>query len=130
MAMSTLGALSISTLRVNQTSGRPLYKQIAQELWYEAPLPSLTAAKAIDGRTVALGSFSKTVFPSPNLGFVVVPKQIISQVRKLLSVATESTLSWSQLLFVEFVAGGFRLAWMLEQIFACRYSRKSNGGYW
>jgi GntR family transcriptional regulator/MocR family aminotransferase len=69
------------------------------------PLPSLQGLDAA-GRVIYLGTFSKTLFPSLRLGFVVLPPELVEPFRRARSVVDGHSPVSEQAVLAEFIAGG------------------------
>jgi len=69
------------------------------------PLPSLQGLDAA-GRVIYLGTFSKTLFPSLRLGFVVLPPELVDPFRRARSVVDGHSPVSEQAVLAEFIAGG------------------------
>jgi GntR family transcriptional regulator/MocR family aminotransferase len=69
------------------------------------PLPSLQGLDPA-GRVIYLGTFSKTLFPSLRLGFVVLPPELVDPFRRARSVVDGHSPVSEQAVLAEFIAGG------------------------
>jgi GntR family transcriptional regulator/MocR family aminotransferase len=69
------------------------------------PLPSLQGLDAA-GRVIYLGTFSKTLFPSLRLGFVVLPPELVDPFRRARAVVDGHSPVSEQAVLAEFIAGG------------------------
>jgi GntR family transcriptional regulator / MocR family aminotransferase len=69
------------------------------------PLPSLQGLDAA-GRVIYLGTFSKTLFPSLRLGFVVLPPELVEPFRRARTVVDGHSPVSEQAVLAEFIAGG------------------------
>jgi len=69
------------------------------------PLPSLQGLDAA-GRVIYLGTFSKTLFPSLRLGFVVLPRELVEPFRRARSVVDGHSPVSEQAVLAEFIADG------------------------
>ena len=69
------------------------------------PIPSLQGLG--DGEnTIYVGSFSKVVFPSLSMGYVIVPKSMTDVVAKSLSLSSRPPATMDQMVLTDFIAGG------------------------
>lgn len=71
----------------------------------DQPLPTL---KSIDtnGRVVYVGTFSKTLFPSLRLGFLVAPAGMVDVISTLFSAALSGVPTWPQAIVADFIDEG------------------------
>src|SRR6185295_16271833 len=69
------------------------------------PIPCLHGLDA-DGRVIYVGSFSKTLFPSLRLGFLIVPKALVAALVAARTVADQSPPVLDQLTLADFIAEG------------------------
>jgi GntR family transcriptional regulator/MocR family aminotransferase len=69
------------------------------------PLPSLQGLDAA-GRVIYLGTFSKTLFPSLRLGFVVLPPELVDPFRRARAVVDGHSPVSEQAVLAEFIAEG------------------------
>jgi GntR family transcriptional regulator/MocR family aminotransferase len=69
------------------------------------PLPSLQGLDR-SGRVIYMGSFSKTLFPSLRLGFVVLPPALVEPFRRVRSVVDGHSPLLEQAVLAEFIAEG------------------------
>ena len=69
------------------------------------PLPCLQALDA-EGRVIYVGSFSKTLFPSLRLGFLVVPPGLVDPVTAARCAADLHTPTLLQSVLADFIEGG------------------------
>ena len=69
------------------------------------PLPSLQGLDPA-GRVIYLGTFSKTLFPSLRLGFVVLPPELVDPFRRARAVVDGHSPVSEQAVLAEFIAGG------------------------
>lgn len=69
------------------------------------PLPTL---KSIDtnGRVIYVGTFSKTLFPSLRLGFLVVPASMVDVMSIIFSAALSGVPTWPQAIVADFIDEG------------------------
>ncbi len=69
------------------------------------PLPTL---KSIDtkGRVIYVGTFSKTLFPSLRLGFVVAPASMVDAMSAIFSSALSGVPTWPQAVVADFIDEG------------------------
>ncbi|MEL7281190.1 MAG: PLP-dependent aminotransferase family protein [Pseudomonadota bacterium] len=70
------------------------------------PLPTL---KSIDtqNRVIYVGTFSKTLFPSLRLGFLVAPPALVEPLRTLAKSFLSGTPTWPQAVVADFINEGF-----------------------
>ena len=70
------------------------------------PLPTL---KSIDtqNRVIYVGTFSKTLFPSLRLGFLVAPPALVDPLRTLAKSFLSGTPTWPQAVVADFINEGF-----------------------
>ncbi|MEL6412114.1 MAG: PLP-dependent aminotransferase family protein [Pseudomonadota bacterium] len=70
------------------------------------PLPTL---KSIDTRhrVIYVGTFSKTLFPSLRLGFLLAPPALVDPLRKLAKSFLSGTPTWPQAVVADFINEGF-----------------------
>ncbi|MEM1364068.1 MAG: PLP-dependent aminotransferase family protein, partial [Pseudomonadota bacterium] len=70
------------------------------------PLPTL---KSIDtqNRVIYVGTFSKTLFPSLRLGFLLAPPALVDPLRTLASSSLSGTPTWPQAVVADFINEGF-----------------------
>jgi len=71
----------------------------------QKPLPSLQGLDPA-GRVIYLGTFSKTLFPSLRLGFVVLPPELVDPFRRARAVVDGHSPVSEQAVLAEFIAGG------------------------
>ena len=90
----------------NQTGGLIFEDDYDSEYRYSnRPIPSLQGLG--DGeQTIYVGSFSKVVFPSLSMGYVVVPKSMISVVKKSLGLWSRPPSTIDQMILTDFIAEG------------------------
>ncbi len=69
------------------------------------PLPSLQGLDQ-SGRVIYMGSFSKTLFPSLRLGFMVLPNDLVEPFRRARSVLDVHSPLFEQAVLADFVAEG------------------------
>lgn len=71
----------------------------------DQPLPTL---KSIDtsGRVIYVGTFSKTLFPSLRLGYLVAPESMVDSVSGIFSAALSGVPTWPQAVVADFVDEG------------------------
>lgn len=69
------------------------------------PLPALQGLDP-HGRVLFTGSFSKVLFPSLRLGYLVVPEALVERVRAVLSITTRHAPVLDQAVLADFIAGG------------------------
>jgi len=69
------------------------------------PLPSLQGLDPA-GRVVYMGSFSKTMFPSLRLGFIVLPLELVEAFRRARSVIDGHSPMTEQAVLADFIAEG------------------------
>ena len=69
------------------------------------PLPSLQGLDTA-GRVVYIGSFSKTMFPSLRLGFLVLPPELVEAFRRARSVIDGHSPMTEQAALADFIAAG------------------------
>jgi GntR family transcriptional regulator/MocR family aminotransferase len=69
------------------------------------PLPTL---KSIDthGRVIYVGTFSKTLFPSLRLGFMVVPDSMVEVISAIFTSALSGVPTWPQAVVADFIDEG------------------------
>ncbi|MEQ8306353.1 MAG: PLP-dependent aminotransferase family protein [Hoeflea sp.] len=72
----------------------------------DQPLPTL---KSIDtnGRVIYVGTFSKTLFPSLRLGFMVAPESMVDAVSRVFSAALSGVPTWPQAVVADFIDEGY-----------------------
>jgi GntR family transcriptional regulator/MocR family aminotransferase len=70
-----------------------------------SPVPSLHGLDA-DGRVLYVGTFSKSLFPSLRLGFVVVPPPLIDTLLAASRAAAQQPPMLEQMVLTDFIAGG------------------------
>lgn len=74
------------------------------------PLPSLQGLDAEDGarnaRAIYIGSFSKTLFPSLRIGFLVVPSELVDSFAAARAVIDRQSPTVEQAVLAEFIANG------------------------
>lgn len=72
----------------------------------DQPLPTL---KSIDthGRVIYVGTFSKTLFPSLRLGFLVAPDSMVEAITALFSAALSGVPTWQQAVVADFIDEGY-----------------------
>ena len=74
------------------------------------PLPSLQGLEAEDnardGRVIYIGSFSKTLFPSLRIGFLVVPSMLVDTFGAARAVLDRQSPTVEQAVLAEFIAAG------------------------
>ena len=71
-----------------------------------APYPPI-AAFDTSGSTIYLGSFTKVIYPGFNLGYMVVPKNLIKVFESIKLLDNHHTSEVHQVIVAEFIAGGF-----------------------
>lgn len=69
------------------------------------PIPCLHGLDR-DGRVVYVGTFSKTLFPSLRLGFVIVPEELSPVVQRARQASDLHPATGTQAVLAEFLAGG------------------------
>ncbi|WP_417408179.1 PLP-dependent aminotransferase family protein [Hoeflea sp.] len=71
----------------------------------DQPLPTL---KSIDtnGRVIYVGTFSKTLFPSLRLGFMVAPASMVDAMSSIFSSALSGVPTWPQAIVADFIDEG------------------------
>ena len=71
----------------------------------DQPLPTL---KSIDthGRVIYVGTFSKTLFPSLRLGFLVAPNSMVEAMSTLFTSALSGVPTWPQAVVADFIDEG------------------------
>jgi GntR family transcriptional regulator / MocR family aminotransferase len=69
------------------------------------PLPALQGLDA-NGRVIYVGSFSKTLFPSLRLGFVVLPPQLVESFRRARSIVDGHSAMLDQAVLADFISEG------------------------
>ncbi|MBC7284178.1 aminotransferase class I/II-fold pyridoxal phosphate-dependent enzyme, partial [Hoeflea sp.] len=71
----------------------------------DQPLPTL---KSIDthGRVIYVGTFSKTLFPSLRLGFLVAPASMVEAMMTVFSSALSGVPTWPQAVVADFIDEG------------------------
>lgn len=71
----------------------------------DQPLPTL---KSIDtnGRVIYVGTFSKTLFPSLRLGFIVAPASMVEAMSGIFSAALSGVPTWPQAIVADFIDEG------------------------
>lgn len=71
----------------------------------DQPLPTL---KSIDtnGRVIYVGTFSKTLFPSLRLGYLVAPESMVDAVSGIFSAALSGVPTWPQAVVADFIDEG------------------------
>jgi len=71
----------------------------------DQPLPTL---KSIDtnGRVIYVGTFSKTLFPSLRLGFLVAPASMVDAMSTIFSAALSGVPTWPQAIVADFIDEG------------------------
>jgi GntR family transcriptional regulator/MocR family aminotransferase len=71
----------------------------------DQPLPTL---KSIDtnGRVIYVGTFSKTLFPSLRLGFLVAPASMAEAISSIFSAALSGVPTWPQAVVADFIDEG------------------------
>jgi GntR family transcriptional regulator/MocR family aminotransferase len=71
----------------------------------DQPLPTL---KSIDtnGRVIYVGTFSKTLFPSLRLGFLVAPASMVEAMSTIFSAALSGVPTWPQAIVADFIDEG------------------------
>jgi GntR family transcriptional regulator / MocR family aminotransferase len=69
------------------------------------PLASLQGLDAA-GRTIYIGSFSKTIFPGLRLGYLVAPPNLVEPIVAALTLASRHPPALDQVVLAEFLAGG------------------------
>lgn len=71
----------------------------------DQPLPTL---KSIDtnGRVIYVGTFSKTLFPSLRLGFLVAPAPMVDAMTGMFSAALSGVPTWPQAVVADFIDEG------------------------
>lgn len=69
------------------------------------PLPSLQGLD-ISGRVIYVGTFSKTLFPSLRLGFMVLPPELVESFRRARSVVDGHSPLTEQVVLADFIAEG------------------------
>lgn len=71
----------------------------------DQPLPTL---KSIDtnGRVIYVGTFSKTLFPSLRLGFLVAPASMVDSMSTIFSAALSGVPTWPQAIVADFIDEG------------------------
>ncbi len=69
------------------------------------PLPSLQGLDSA-GRVVYMGSFSKTMFPSLRLGFIVLPTELVEAFRRARSVIDGHSPMTEQAVLADFISEG------------------------
>lgn len=70
-----------------------------------APLPSMRSIDSHD-RVIYVGSFSKALYPSIRVGYLVLPPQLIGVFRNLSALIHRSVPVETQLALAEFIGGG------------------------
>lgn len=94
--------------------------------------PTLPALKSLDAddRVIYAGSFSKVLFPSLSLGYLVVPKALVGQFAKAMAAASSRSARLTQVTVADFLTGGHfarhlkkmrllyarRRAWLVEAL--------------
>ncbi len=71
----------------------------------DQPLPTL---KSIDthGRVIYVGTFSKTLFPSLRLGFLIAPVSMVDVMSTIFSAALSGVPTWPQAIVADFIDEG------------------------
>jgi GntR family transcriptional regulator / MocR family aminotransferase len=69
------------------------------------PLPSLQGLDPV-GRVIYMGSFSKTMFPSLRLGFIVLPAELVESFRRARSVIDGHSPMTEQAVLADFISEG------------------------
>ncbi|MDO4276965.1 MAG: PLP-dependent aminotransferase family protein [Eubacteriales bacterium] len=75
------------------------------EFTYDVP-PSHSIFELDPDRVIYVGTFSKVLFPSIRLGYLVVPLHLVSQIRELKRLADHHSNSIYQLALMRFIEGG------------------------
>lgn len=93
--------------KVSSTASQPLIENPASSSTGCAGVEMLRA-KALDRRGLVLytGSFSKVLFPSLRLGYLVVPSDLVDRVAAVKSVATRGAPMLEQAVLADFMAHG------------------------
>lgn len=70
--------------------------------------PTLPALKSLDAddRVIYAGSFSKVLFPSLSLGYLVVPKAVAARFAKAMEAGPSRSPRMDQIIVADFLAGG------------------------
>jgi GntR family transcriptional regulator / MocR family aminotransferase len=76
------------------------------DFWYQGkPLPALQGLDGA-GRVIYVGSFSKTLFPSLRLGFIVLPHNLVDAFRRARSVIDGHSAMLDQAVLADFISEG------------------------
>ncbi|WP_394688146.1 PLP-dependent aminotransferase family protein [Hoeflea sp.] len=71
----------------------------------DQPLPTLKSIDTND-RVIYVGTFSKTLFPSLRLGYLVAPQSMVDAVSEVFAAALSGVPTWPQAVVAEFIAEG------------------------
>ncbi|MFN8062455.1 MAG: PLP-dependent aminotransferase family protein [Vicinamibacterales bacterium] len=126
LGMSMTLARRLEFLAWAQASGALLLEDDydSEYRYWGKPLPSLQGLDR-HGRVVFAGSFSKVLFPSIRLGYVVVPPALVDPLGRLLSVEGRQSSLLDQLVLRDFIADGhyFRHVRRMREIYGGRLTK-------
>ena len=76
------------------------------EFWYDTQPVEAVQGLDSEGRVVYIGTFSKVLFPSLRLGYLIVPPSLLGPLAALKFLADRHAPAFDQEVLAEFIAGG------------------------
>ncbi len=103
-----------------QTGGYIIEDDYDGEFWMTSDAPKSLYSQADDGRVIYVNSFSKTLFPSLRISYMVVPEAMAQQIAHLKAIYDPHPSALAQFTLAEFIGSGAYSAHLREMRTAYR----------